>query len=152
MKSNQKQERYVRILIQLKKLFDKTPDPVSRMSTAAAVLHHKFDHFFWTGFYLLKDGSLTIGPYQGSVACLVLKKNTGVCWSAINAQNTVIVPDVLKFPGHIACDSRSRSEIVVPVYDNENEIIGVLDVDSRSLNSFNSIDKNGLKEIVKLIF
>jgi len=151
MRNIQKRDRYERIIAQLKNLFEKTQDPISRMSTISAVLHHKFNYFFWTGFYLLKDGELSVGPYQGSVACLVLKKDTGVCWSAINDQKTVIVADVHEFPGHIACDSRSRSEIVVPVHNKENKIIGVLDIDSKALSSFDSEDKNGLEKIVKLI-
>jgi L-methionine (R)-S-oxide reductase len=151
MNSKQKKERYNRIASQLELLFRKTDDPIARMTTAAAVLHYKFDYFFWTGFYLLRSGELTVGPYQGSVACLILEKNTGVCWVGINQKKTVIVPDIEKFPGHIACDSRSRSEIVVPLKDDKNEIIGVLDVDSKSLDSFDEIDKAGLERIVDLL-
>ncbi len=122
------------------------------MSTIASVLHHKFDYFFWTGFYLLTDGELIVGPYQGSVACIKLKKDTGVCWAGINRKETIIVPDVHKFPGHIACDSRSNSEIVVPLKDQSGKIIGVLDVDSKALNAFDEEDKIGLERIAELVY
>ena len=152
MNSKQKTERYKRIAKQLELLFRKISDPTARMSTTAALLHHKFSYFFWTGFYLLKEGELIVGPYQGPVACLLLEKNRGVCWAGINGSKAVIVPDVEKFPGHIACDNRSRSEIVVPMFDTNNEIIGVLDIDSKALDSFDLIDQKGLEDIVKLIF
>jgi GAF domain-containing protein len=124
---------------------------ISRMATVAAVLHHKMDRFFWTGFYLLNDGKLLVGPYQGPVACQVLAKDTGVCWSGINKEKTIIVPDVEQFPGHIACDSRSRSEIVVPVRNKHGQIIAVLDVDSKHLDQFDKTDAAGLERIVGLI-
>jgi GAF domain-containing protein len=110
------------------------------------------ESFFWTGFYLLKDGELIVKSYQGPVACQVLEKNTGVCWAGVNQQKTIIVPDVHKFPGHIACDSRSKSEIVVPLKDNENRIIGVLDVDSTLINAFDPIDAEFLEKILSLLF
>ncbi len=123
------------------------------MSTIIAVLHHKMNTFFWTGFYLLQEnGELLVGPYQGTLACIKLKKNTGVCWAAINNAVTVVVPDVHKFPGHIACDTASKSEIVVPLKDKAGNIIGVLDVDSTELNSFDETDREGLEKIVSLIF
>jgi GAF domain-containing protein len=122
------------------------------MSTIIAVLHHKFDHFFWTGFYFLKDGELTVRNYQGPLACQVLEKNKGVCWAGINQKNTIVVPDVHQFPGHIACDARSNSEIVVPVIDKKGVILGVLDVDSEKENSFDEVDAENLEEIVGMIF
>jgi len=122
------------------------------MVTLIAVLHHKIPYFFWTGFYLLTEGKLQVGPYQGSLACIDLKKDTGVCWEAINTNKTVIVPDVEAFPGHIACDSRSCSEIVVPLYDEKNKLYGVLDVDSRELNSFDETDALWLGKIVHLVY
>ena len=152
MEQSTKQARYERLITQLQELLRKTDDPIARMSTVVALLHHKFSYFFWTGFYLLKDGELTVGPYQGSVACLVLQKNKGVCWAAINEHVSLIVPDVEQFPGHIACDTRSRSEIVIPLKNEDKQIIGVLDVDSKDLNSFDEIDKESLEKIVKLIF
>lgn len=152
MKDNRKRERYARIELQLAELFAKTADPVARMATVAAILHHKMPGFFWTGFYLLRDGELTVGPYQGSLACLVLKAHTGVCWAGIDRRETVIVPDVHLFPGHIACDSRSCSEIVVPLRDGSGDVIGVLDVDSEAPANFDEADGEGLGRIVDMIF
>jgi len=152
MDKTKKSERYKRVFEQIKELTYKIDNPVSRMSTIVAVLHNKFEYFFWSGFYLLVDNQLLVGPYQGSVACLKLAKDTGVCWAGINTGETILVPDVEKFPGHIACDSRSRSEIVVPLKNKESKIIGVLDVDSKELNSFCSVDKEWLEEIIKLIY
>ena len=151
MKTDKKQGRYERIYNQLSKLLTATENPSSRMATIAAVLHHKMEGFFWTGFYLLKEGELLVGPYQGPLACQVLEKDKGVCWTAINQNQTIIVPDVEQFPGHIACDSRSRSEIVIPVRNSGGEIIGVLDVDSKDLNQFDGTDADGLEKIVELI-
>lgn len=151
MDESKKRGRYKRIYDQLSTLLNATDDVVSRMATVAAVLHHKMDGFFWTGFYLIRDGNLLVGPYQGPVACQVLAKDTGVCWSGINQAKTIIVPDVEQFPGHIACDSRSRSEIVVPVRDKHQQIIAVLDVDSKLLDHFDETDAAGLEKIVGLI-
>lgn len=122
------------------------------MSTIVAVLHHKMDYFFWTGFYLLQDGKLQVGPYQGSLACIDLKKDTGVCWAGINQMQTVVVDDVHAFPGHIACDSRSQSEIVVPLRNAAGVIIGVLDVDSSEHASFDEVDAHWLEKIVELVY
>ena len=122
------------------------------MATAASLLHHKFNYFYWTGFYLIKDEELFVGPYQGSLACMKLKKDMGVCWTAINKGETIIVNNVHDFPGHIACDNRSNSEIVVPFRDQSDTIIGVLDVDSKDFDSFDSTDAEGLKIIVDLIY
>jgi GAF domain-containing protein len=108
-------------------------------------------HFFWTGFYILDNGELIIGPYQGPLACQILDKNTGVCWAGICRRSTIVVPDVHEFPGHIACDSRSNSEIVVPLFDKEDKPWAVLDVDSRKRNAFSEIDKQWLEKIVRLI-
>ena len=151
MKKTFKANRYKRITAQIADLIQKTSDPLARMSTIAAILHHKFDYYFWTGFYRLVNGELTVCCYQGGVACLVLAKHKGVCWAAIDQQKTVIVPDVHQYPGHIACDSRSRSEIVVPVWRND-KIVAVLDVDSKSLDSFDEIDAEFLGKIVGIIY
>jgi len=151
MERSRKIKRYKRVLIQIEELIQKTTDPLGRMSTIVAILHHKFEYFFWTGFYRLIDGELTVSCYQGSVACLVLEKHTGVCWTAIDEKKIQIVPDVHKFPGHIACDSRSASEIVIPIWKN-NKIVAVLDVDSKELDSFNEIDAEFLEKIVGMIF
>lgn len=152
MEHHVKEERYRRIQAQLEELFHKTPDPIARMATAAALLHHKMDTFFWCGFYRLVNGELTVGPYQGSLACLVLKKETGVCWAGITGGKTVIVRDVHQFPGHIACDSRSRSEIVVPLRDASGNIVAVLDVDSDKPASFDETDGSALERITALIY
>ena len=149
---NKKEKRYQRVLTQLESLLTKTDQPIPRMATIAAVLHHKMDHFFWTGFYLLVDGELMVGPYQGAVACQILKKNTGVCWSAILKNEVEIVPDVHQFPGHIACDSRSNSEIVVPLIDQSGAILGCLDIDSQEYNNFDEIDKIYLTRISHLVY
>jgi GAF domain-containing protein len=147
-----KQKRYLRILRQIRGLVEDIDNPLSIMATINAVLHHKMPGFFWTGFYLLHNGELMAGPYQGTLACILLKKDTGVCWAGINTGRTVIVPDVDKFEGHIACSSLSRSEIVVPVFDRDNRVTGVLDVDSRELNNFDDTDRKYLEEIVHLIY
>lgn len=144
--------RYNRMYEQLQELFIKTDSQEAQMATAIALLHNKMDYFFWTGFYFLRDGELTIGNYQGSLACLVLKKDTGVCWAAINQKKTLIVDDVEQFEGHIACDGRSESEIVVPIKNKSGEIIGVLDIDSRTKKSFSNADAVGLEKIINLIF
>ncbi len=143
--------RYARIASQLEGLFAKVPDPLSRMTTAVAVLHHKMPHFFWTGFYRLVDDELLVGPYQGSLACLQLERGTGVCWAAVGAAEPVLVPDVHAFEGHIACDSRSRSELVVPVQDADSRVVAVLDVDSEELDAFGPVDVEGLTRIAALV-
>jgi GAF domain-containing protein len=146
-----KAKRYERIQQQITELIEKVQEPVSRMATITALLHHKMPDFFWTGFYLLRNGELLVGPYQGPVACLKLNKNTGVCWAGINRQESVVVADVEEFPGHIACSSLSKSEIVVPIFNQQREIVGVLDVDSKSLNTFDETDRIQLEKIVHLI-
>lgn len=143
--------RYQRIYSQLQELLAESPNFISQMATICALLHHKLPYFFWTGFYLLQQGELIVGPYQGPVACQTLEKHKGVCWAGILKRETIIVPDVHKFPGHIACDSRSNSEIVVPIFDDEGNVRGVLDVDSQKFNAFSEVDKNWLEKIVKLI-
>ncbi|MGM0530531.1 MAG: GAF domain-containing protein [Bacteroidota bacterium] len=151
MENTKKKNRYIRIYDQLSGLLPKSDDTLARMSTVIAVLHHKLDYFFWTGYYFLKNDRLIVGPYQGSVACQELEKGKGVCWTGIERQEPVIVPDVEQFPGHIACDSRSRSEIVVPL-NNKGKISGVLDIDSKELNSFDKTDEQELSRIIRLIY
>ncbi len=151
MDARQKRDRYRRITAQLEKLFAATPDPTARMATAAALLHAKLPDLLWTGFYLLRDGALTVGPYQGPLACLTLAAHTGVCWAGIDLGETVVVPDVHAFPGHIACDARSNSEIVVPVRDRSGAIVGVLDIDSERQAHFGEADREALERIVALI-
>lgn len=149
--TNKKSGRYEQVYDQLLDLLESNHDRVAAMATVTAVLHHKFKYFFWTGFYLLYNGELIVGPYQGPLACIKLKKDTGVCWAGINRKETIVVPNVHEFPGHIACDSRSNSEIVIPLRDKSGKIIGVLDVDSTGFNAFDDGDKEGLERIVGLI-
>jgi L-methionine (R)-S-oxide reductase len=146
-----KAEKYIRIQSQLKELLTATEDTQARMATVCAVLHHKFKEFFWTGFYKIVDGELTVACYQGPLACQVLKKDTGVCWAAVHRNKTLVVENVHEFPGHIACDSRSNSEIVVPLRDSSDNIIAVLDIDSESLSTFDQIDARHLERILNLI-
>ena len=152
METLKKKRRYQRLFEQLENLMHKSPDPDARMATIVAVLHHKMEYFSWTGFYFLKSGELTVKTYQGPLACQVLQKHSGVCWAGIDQKKTIVVPDVHLFPGHIACDSRSRSEIVIPVKTPDGEITGVMDVDSVKLNSFDSTDAQWLEKIVNLIY
>ena len=143
--------KYDRIIDQLAELFKKTADADARMATICALLYHKFPKNFWVGFYFLKNGELTVKCYQGPLACQVLAKDKGVCWASINRKESVIVPDVELFPGHIACDSRSRSEIVVPVKDSDGTVLGVLDIDSDKLDSYCETDRAALEKIVAKI-
>jgi L-methionine (R)-S-oxide reductase len=132
-------------------LLSKTHDPQARMATIVALLCHKFDQFFWCGFYRLVQGELIVGPYQGPLACQVLTRDRGVCWAGINREATILVPDVRQFPGHIACDSRSLSEIVVPYRDGRGNIAGVLDIDSDRLAQFDAVDARQLELIVAML-
>ncbi len=153
MEADKKNKRYQRLFEQIRSLIEKSSNnPWSNMATINAVLHHKMETFFWTGFYLLQNGKLQVGPYQGSLACINLAKDTGVCWAAINQNKSLVVPDVHKFPGHIACDSRSRSEVVVLLKDKANTIVGVLDVDSDKPDSFDEVDVFWLEKIVTLVY
>ncbi len=152
MDTKKKDSRYSRIYDQLVELVKKSDDVTARMCTISAVLKHKMDYFFWCGFYALTpDNRLVVRTYQGPVACMELKKDVGVCWAGINQGKAIIVEDVEQFPGHIACDSRSKSEIVVPVYNSNQQIIGVMDVDSSELASFDEVDAKWLEKIVGLL-
>ncbi len=151
MDKEKKISRYNRIREQLAGLLGKTSDPQARMATVAALLYHKFDHYFWCGFYRLVDGDLIVGPYQGPLACQVLARGRGVCWHAANRNETVVVSDVESFPGHIACDPRSRSEIVVPVRDGRGAVIALLDVDSDRLSQFDAVDADHLERIASVL-
>ena len=144
-----KEEQYRALIPQIKGLVSGEPDLVANMANIAAALKEQFD-FFWVGFYLVKDDELVLGPFQGPVACTRISKGRGVCGASWAQANTIIVPDVEKFPGHIACSSISKSEIVVPLFKN-NEVWGVLDVDSDQYNSFDETDAQFLQEIVALI-
>ena len=151
MEESKKEGRYQRIISQLQGLLTKTENPVARMATIAAVLSHKFDYFFWCGFYFVEGEKLIVGPYQGPVACQVLQ-GSGVCLAAVTQNQSMVVPDVHAFPGHIACDSRSNSEIVVPVRSLNGEIMAVLDVDSDDYGSFDETDRIYLEAIATMVF
>lgn len=125
-------------------------DDIALMATINSVLANRFPHFFWTGFYRVCGDRLIIGPYIGTVGCLQIEFGRGVCGTAAAKRETVIVPDVSQFPGHIACDPNSKSEIVVPVFDKAGELIAVLDVDSDQLDAFDEDDRAGLERIVAL--
>lgn len=152
MEDKKKEGRYGRIYTQLNELVLKSDNTQARMATIIAVLHHKMDYFFWTGFYLIEDGNMTVNSYQGPVACQILEKDKGVCWTAFNKKETVVVEDVHAFPDHITCDGRSNSEIVVPLKNKSGEVIGVLDVDSSQKASFSEVDAVWLEKILELIW
>ena len=125
-------------------------DDIALMSTINSVLANRFDTYFWTGFYRVCGDRLVVGPYIGTLGCLQIEFGKGVCGTAAAKRETVMVPDVNQFPGHIACDSNSKSEIVVPVFGPDRELIAVLDVDSDQLNAFDEDDRAGLERIVAL--
>lgn len=127
-----------------------TLDTIALMATITAVLANRFDTYFWTGFYRLLNERLVVGPYIGTVGCLQIEVGRGVCGIAAAERRTIIVSDVSRFPGHIACDPRSKSEIVVPVLDANGQLQGVLDVDSDRLDAFDAEDRAGLERIVGL--
>lgn len=166
-----KEEKYISLLPQVKALCEGENDIIAKMANVSALLHQEFG-FWWTGFYRVNDecgmmndersatpnyssfiahhSSLILGPFQGPIACVRIAYGRGVCGTAWKERRTVVVPDVEKFPGHIACSSESRSEIVVPVSQGD-EIIAVLDIDSRKLNTFDDTDARWLEEVVKFI-
>lgn len=125
---------------------------IALMASVVGVLHNEFQEFFWTGFYRMVDGQLVIGPYQGTIGCLRIDLGRGVCGVAAESGQTQVVPDVHEFPGHIACDARSQSEIVVPVMNRSGALIGVLDVDSTEKNQFCEIDREQLEGILSEVF
>ena len=127
-----------------------TLDDIALMATISSVLAHRFSHFYWTGFYRVCADRLVVGPYIGTVGCLQIEFGQGVCGTAAERRETVIVPDVDQFPGHIACDPNSKSEIVVPVFGPAGELIAVLDVDSDRLDAFDAEDQRGLEKIAAL--
>ncbi len=144
-----KEEMYATIIPQIKELIDGEPDLIANLANIAAALNEQFG-WFWVGFYLVKKEELVLGPFQGPVACTRIKNGRGVCGSSWQQEQTLIVPDVAKFPGHIACSSLSVSEIVVPIIRN-NQVIGVLDVDSEKPDLFDETDKKYLEQIVATI-
>lgn len=141
---------YAEIVPQIESLISAEPDIVANLANVAAVLREAFG-FFWVGFYLAKDGQLVLGPFQGPLACTRIEYDQGVCGHAFTKRETVVVPDVDKFPGHIACSTGSRSEIVVPLFDGGGQPVGVLDVDSDKLNDFTDADALELEKISAII-
>lgn len=147
-----KREIYEEALARLEQLFGRSSDRTARMSTIAAWLKSELSQFLWVGFYVLVDSALTVGPYQGFPACLVLEPHKGVCWAGIDRGVPVVIPDVHAFDGHIVCDVRARSEIVIPLRDAAGAIAGVLDVDSDEYDMFDDIDREYLERIVALVY
>ncbi len=152
MTNTEKVKAYKRAVSELTALLSTEKDVVLKMSTINCVLKHKLPYYFWVGFYTVKDRILSVGPYQGTLGCLHIPFGQGVCGTAAAKKKTQLVPDVHKFPGHIACDSRSKSEIVVPVFGRNNKLIAVFDVDSEIKGAFNKIDQEYLEQILKQFF
>jgi GAF domain-containing protein len=148
---DQKAATYKQCIQKLTGLLEGEQDEIVKMASIASVLHQAFEQFYWTGFYRMIDGGLVVGPYQGTPACIRIAVGKGVCGTAAERGETQVVPDVHAFPGHIACDTASESEIVVPVKVGD-EIIAVLDIDSTSLNSFEEVDADHLERIIVHFF
>lgn len=144
-----KRERYEALLPQIEAVVEGEPDLIANMSNVAAMLHETFG-FWWTGFYRVEGQELVLGPFQGPMACTRIKKGRGVCGTAWAEAQTQVVPDVDQFPGHIACSSASRSEIVVPIF-KEGEVIAVLDIDSAQLGTFDQTDRRYLEQVVRML-
>lgn len=145
-----KAEKYDTLYKQIVSLTEGEPDFIARMANVAAMIQATF-HFWWTGFYRVVDGVLVLSPFQGPLACTRIAYGKGVCGTAWKERTTQVVPDVEQFPGHIACSSDSKSEIVVPIFDSAQQIIGVLDIDSEHLNTFDECDREWLEKIVALL-
>ncbi|ALC84704.1 hypothetical protein AM499_01920 [Bacillus sp. FJAT-22090] len=141
---------YTMLSKQLDALLEGETNAIANLSNASALLNQFFDQINWVGFYLMEDGELVLGPFQGLPACVRIPIGKGVCGTAANTKETVIVPDVHAFPGHIACDAASQSEIVVPIEKN-GELLGVLDIDSPIKNRFSEQDKQGLEQFVQIL-
>lgn len=155
MRADEKSARYADATKEIAAVLDGETNLIARMATVSNILHHAFDHYFWTGFYLAdpdKPGELVIGPYQGTLGCLRIPFGQGVCGAAAARRETVIVEDVHAFEGHIACDARSQSEIVVPVFDGSGTLIAVFDVDSDRKAMFDEADREGLEAIMQVSF
>ena len=145
-----KEEQYKLLVSQITSLIDDEKDLIAVMSNVAAAIHQTMG-FWWTGFYRVLGDELVLGPFQGPVACMHIPYGKGVCGTAWQRAETVVVPDVEQFPGHIACSSESKSEIVVPVFDNVGKVIAVLDIDSAQLATFDDIDRHYLETICKML-
>ncbi len=151
----EKADQYASVAKEIAAVLEGEPNLTARMATVSNILHHAFDHYFWTGFYVVdpdKPDELVVGPYQGTLGCLRVPFGKGVCGTAAATGETQIVDDVHAFPGHIACDARSESEIVVPVRDAAGRLIAVFDVDSDRKAMFTDADKNGLETILSAAF
>jgi L-methionine (R)-S-oxide reductase len=148
-KTGSKEEQYLSLIPQITALLYGEKDQIANLANVCAALKEQFG-WFWVGFYLVKDDELVLGPFQGPVACTRIKKGKGVCGAAWERAETIIVPDVDEFPGHIACASASKSEIVLPLYQGD-QIVGVLDVDSEYLAYFNEVDSVYLNQIITLL-
>ncbi|MBL8553716.1 MAG: GAF domain-containing protein [Phenylobacterium sp.] len=151
----EKVQRYAAVAEEIAAVLEGEPNVTARMATVASMLAASFDHYFWTGFYVVdaeRDRELVVGPYQGTLGCLRIAFGRGVCGTAAATRETQVVEDVHAFPGHIACDSRSASEIVVPVVDGSGELIAVFDVDSERRAAFDRIDREGLERILAQTF
>ena len=145
-----KAQKYQMLVSQIASLIEGETDQIAVMSNVAAAIHQEMK-FWWTGFYRVVGNELLLGPFQGPVACMHIPFGKGVCGTAWQRQQTVVVPDVDQFPGHIACSSQSRSEIVVPVFSPDGKVIAVLDIDSDQLATFDDVDRQYLEQICKLI-
>ena len=145
-----KEENYKLLFKQVKALIAGETDEVAIMANVCAAIHEAMG-FFWTGFYIVKGEELVLGPFQGPVACMHIAYGRGVCGTAWQRAESVVVPDVEQFPGHIACSSLSRSEIVVPVFDAAGKVKAVLDIDSKELGTFDATDRQWLEKIVKML-
>ena len=145
-----RESRYEQLLPQLKALLEGENDRIANMANTCAALRSAMG-FFWVGFYLVKDEQLVLGPFQGPVACTRIARGKGVCGTSWDRGKTIIVPDVERFPGHIACSTQSRSEIVLPLFNSDGEVFAVLDVDSDSLNDFDETDRRYLQEVIELL-
>ncbi|KGR77522.1 GAF domain-containing protein [Ureibacillus manganicus] len=143
-------EQYEQVAKQLNALLDGEKDVIANLSNASALLNQFLDEINWVGFYLMKDGELVLGPFQGLPACVRIAVGKGVCGTAVSKKETIVVEDVHKFPGHIACDAASNSEIVIPIIKNE-EVIGVLDIDSPIKNRFSDEDRVGLEKVMEVL-
>ena len=141
---------YQLLVKQVESLIEGEDNTVGQLANAAAILHETMK-WWWTGFYLVKDGELQLGPFQGPIACYRIKSGRGVCGTAWQQDRTIVVPDVEQFPGHIACSSESRSEIVVPLHGQDGSVAGVLDIDSRELATFDDVDAHWLQQIARVI-
>ena len=145
-----KEEKYIELNKQLKTLLNKNENLISNLANFTALLKQTFEKISWIGFYLFDGKELYLGPFQGKVACTIIQIGKGVCGTSAQNKETIIVPDVNQFPGHIFCDPDSKSEIVVPLFNNEN-LFGVLDIDSNFLNSFDTTDKKYLEKFVNFL-